>query len=271
VNTLPPSSPRRRARLALAALAALASAVLSTGHALASASPSLEADQRFIEANEAFAEGRHEEAERGYRDLVAAGLHSPELYYNLGTTRYRQGFPGESMLWLRRTLVLDPGFSEARQNIDYLRARVPYLVFEDSFSDRWLRSLRPGYGRWAISMCLWIALIAAAAPFALPRLREGRGRFLTIAAVSLAFGAFFWRVHHLQQTRFAPEAFAVVVGEDATARSAPAPDSREVIELPPGSEVRIVETGGPWSYLEIPGDLRGWVRAEDVEALWPVP
>jgi len=237
----------------------------------ASVPTALDADSRFLEANAAFAEGRYDEAQRGYRALVEAGFHSPELYYNLGTTRYRQEVPGEAMLWLRRALVLDPGFDEARQNIGYLRARIPYLVFDDRFAERWMRSLRPGYGRWAISMCLWVALIAAAAPFALPRLQEGRGRFFTIAAVSLVFAAFFWRVQHLQHTRYAPEAFAIVTADASNALTAPAPDSREVIELPPGSEVRIVERSGAWAYLEIPGNLRGWVRTDQVEALWPVP
>ena len=59
-------------------------------------------------------------------------------------------------------------------------------------------------------------------------------------------------------------------GSIHTIFTAPAPDAKSVIDLPPGSEVRILRDSGPWRYVEIPGDLRGWIRAEALEPVWPI-
>ena len=53
------------------------------------------------------------------------------------------------------------------------------------------------------------------------------------------------------------------------ARFAPAESSKAVGEIPEGSEVRILDAGGPWTYVEIPGGARGWIDRAALESLPP--
>lgn len=238
---------------------------------LAATGSAQEQEEIFRSANQDFEAGSYDQAALKYESLVEKGLLSADLFYNLGTTLYRLDRPGEAMLFLRRAQVLDPSLPEVRQNIEVLRNRVGILEFSDSDFDRFVRALPASTGHWVGSALLWIAAIAVAAGYAIPRLRPNRSGLITLAIVlaMVAFVAF--RIDDYRATRLAPENFSIVVAPDAQALTAPAPDASPVIDLPPGSEVRTIQATGPWRYVDIPDDLRGWVRAETVVPVWPVP
>jgi hypothetical protein len=64
----------------------------------------------------------------------------------------------------------------------------------------------------------------------------------------------------------------VVIKEDAKAFTAASTTAGTVIDLPPGSQIRLQEKRGAWSYVEIPGvpdNLRGWVETDRLSVLWP--
>ncbi len=45
-----------------------------------------------------------------------------------------------------------------------------------------------------------------------------------------------------------------------------------IIDLPPGSQIRLLEKRGAWNYVEIPNatdNLRGWIEADTLTPLWP--
>ncbi|MEM9017807.1 MAG: SH3 domain-containing protein, partial [Verrucomicrobiota bacterium] len=73
-----------------------------------------------------------------------------------------------------------------------------------------------------------------------------------------------------RDARLSPENFAIITSEETSAVTAPTPGAKSVIALPPGSEVRILQDAGAWNYVNIPGGLRGWIRASDVEKIWPL-
>jgi hypothetical protein len=64
----------------------------------------------------------------------------------------------------------------------------------------------------------------------------------------------------------------VVTQEGAKAFTAASTTSGTVIDLPPGSHLRLQERRGSWSYVEIPSlpnNLRGWVESDGLTSLWP--
>ncbi|MEX2580454.1 MAG: hypothetical protein WD342_15455 [Verrucomicrobiales bacterium] len=238
-----------------------------------SAASSLQAqddESVFASANRDFEAGDFEAAALKYLSLVEKGRVSPELYYNLGTARYREGKPGEAMLWLRRASVVDPGMPEASQNMEFLRERLAFLEFADSRLDAALRALPPTFGKWLWTVALWVALIALAAAFCLRRLHPNRSGLVTFAVVAGMIAVVGTRISSYRRDHLALENFATVTESDTSALTAPAPAAKSVIDLPPGSEVRILQETGNWRYADIPGDVRGWVRAEKLEPVWPV-
>ncbi|MDF1849977.1 MAG: tetratricopeptide repeat protein [Verrucomicrobiales bacterium] len=230
-----------------------------------------EVESVFDSANQDFADGNYEQAALKYESLVEKGLLSPDLFYNLGTTYFRLEEPGKSMLALRRAQILDPMLPEARQNIEVLRNQLGFLEFSDSTLDRFLRLLPRNIGGTLGAALVWGALIAITAGFVLPRAVPYRSGLITLAIVLFLCFVVVWRADAYKRSSLAPESFSIVVADNVKALTSPTPGARSVIDLPAGSEVRLVQISGPWRYIDIPGALRGWVRAEQVEPVWPVP
>lgn len=227
-------------------------------------------DAVFESANNDFEKGDYESAALKYTGLAEKGLISPELFYNLGTALYRDDKPGEAMLWFRRSLVARPGMAEAAQNIKFLSERIGFLEFAESKVDTVLRSLPPTFGKWLFTVALWIGLISLSAAFCVSQLRPNRSGLVTLSVIAFLFAIVGNRITNYSATHLALQNFATIVGEKVSAVTSPTPDAESVIDLPPGSEVRILQVAGQWIYAAIPGDLRGWIRRDDLEQVWPI-
>lgn len=228
-------------------------------------------DEVFAAANRDFEAGKYSEAAAGYLDLARTGQISAELYFNLGTASYRLGKTGEAILWMRRALVVDPGMPEVRQSLAFLSGKFGYLEFSDSRVARFIGSLPGSFFRWVFSLALWTALIALGLALAVERLRPNRAALVALFVIAGLTALLASRVGHYRDTRLAVTNFATITAEGAKALTAPAPEAKAVIDLPPGSEVRILRESGSWRYAEIPGDLRGWIPSTALESVWPLP
>ncbi len=231
--------------------------------------PGADPSSAFAAANRAYESGDYGAAAAAYETLAREGHHSPDLYYNLGAAKHRLGHDGEAALWMRRALVLDPGLAEARQSLAFLRSRHAYFEFAEGGLDRFLARLPPTFGYWSVSLALWAASLLFAAAALIPRLRPNRPALVTLGIVLLMAAFVAGRASRYRAERLAIENFATVTGREISVLTAPAPDAKTVVALPPGSEVRRLQTAGPWTYAEIPGDLRGWIRSEGLQAVWP--
>lgn len=224
----------------------------------------------FASANADFEKGEFASASRKYFRLAENGLISPDLFFNLGTALYREGKPGEAMLWMRRAEVVRPGMPEAQQNIRFLRDHLGFLEFGQTKIDLALRSLPPTFGKWLFYSALWLGLIAVAAAFCIVRLRPNRSGLITLAVVCFMFALVGNRITEYSKTHLALENFATITADSAAALTSPTPDAESVIDLPAGSEVRILQVAGKWIYADLPGELRGWIRREHLEQVWPI-
>jgi len=228
-------------------------------------------DEAFAAANRDFEAGKFAEASSAYLDLTKAGHISSELYFNLGTAQYRLGKTGEAILWMRRALVVEPAMPEVRQSLEFLSGKIGYLEFTGDRVARFIGRLPATFSKWAVALALWTVLIALSLAFAVERLRPNRSALVTLALVAGMFAFVASRIGQYRATRIAFENFATVTADGASALTAPAPEAKSVIGLPPGSEVRILRESGQWLYAEIPGDLRGWIPLPALEPVWPVP
>ena len=218
----------------------------------------------FAQANSAFATGDFAKAESAYQKLAAGDLVSPELFFNLGNAIYRQDRPGEAALWYRRALDLDPRFAEARQNLEFIRKRTGFHEFDLRGIDAFFSRLSAGELTAILTAGAWITVLALVAAMVVRRFREYRPLLYSIAllAIATAVGA-GWGLHR-QRGLIHDDSRAIVIANEAAAVTGPVPDAAKVVDLPPGSEIQIIQSAGPWTYVGIPQDIRGWVRTESI-------
>lgn len=224
-------------------------------------------DVKFTGGNRAFEDGRYDDAERVYRQLFEDGNISIELLVNLGNALYRLDRPGEAALWYRRALELDPRAAEARQNLRVVKLETGYREFDLSGLNAWLSRISPGELTAALSIGLWLVALSLAAAFTLPFLRDWRPLLFVTASLGLVFAlASAWGLRR-QQDQLDTEDLAIVTGNETAAVTQPLPEAEKVVDLPPGSEIQIIQQRGPWTYVGIPDELRGWVRTDAIGAV----
>jgi len=209
-------------------------------------------------ANNLYEKGDFKGARAGYEALVQSGGRSAHLFYNLGNAAYREGDKGAAMLAYERALALEPGHPDAKANLRFLQgetgAKLPVL---------------PWFGRalsWpAGNEAAWIAAGAFwGLCFSLVPL-WWKGRIAAIPAVfcclALAWsGAILgWQYSRGEQW--------IVTAEAAKARTTPVDSAPVAAALPMGSQVQLLLDRGPWLYVQMPDDARGWINRD---ALNPV-
>lgn len=225
----------------------------------------------FASAISDFEAGRYDKAANQFRALAEKGKLSEDLYYNLGASLYKQEVIGEAALWFRRAQRVDPAMPEARQSLQFLRTRTGWLEFTEGEFDRFVRGIPPALWRWCLSLSIWLTLFAIALVFYFRAKRRYRAPLIALTILgAFLTGGILW-LKDYREERLSLKNIAIVVKDDAKARTTPTPDASEVIKLPPGSELRIVQQSGTWIYADIPGNLRGWVRSTEVQPVWPIP
>ncbi len=218
----------------------------------------------FSEANKAFESGEFSDAVTAYESVIESGNAAPDVLFNLGNARYRLDERGKAALAWRRALALEPTHTESRQNLGFLKRKTGLLEFErkypsieGKFSENTLVT--------ALTVFAWSLLLSLAVLFFL-RPKATATALLVMAAVIGLAGAGLSGFALAAHWSNAPNpSLAVVTSESARAFTEPARSADDVISLPPGSEVRVVSSRGSWTYVDIPGDLRGWVESSNIE------
>ena len=225
--------------------------------------------QSFRTANEAFLAGEFEAAYSGYQNLLEEQQISADLFYNLGNASYRLERPGEAALWYERALTLDPTHTEAAQNLRFLERSAGLLRFDSSGDGKPLDRVRRDTLVLAATVCGWLAVLGMAAAMTL-RLGPGIRSSLWILSPMLLAATVLagYGIYLKQRERSNIGDLAIVTANDSQAFTSPARGSK-VISLPAGSQVQQVSDRGSWQYIEIPGNLRGWIPGDTAEPLWP--
>ena len=231
----------------------------------------LDPNAHFQKANKHLLEFEKPEiADSLYQELIDDDFFSPDVFANQGNARFRLNQPGEAALLYRRALLMEPGHGEASQNLRFLNGRFGFLSFAEDTSQAlaglmskrgWLRILT--FSIWAIVL---IPLSLIVLKPRSPMLRV----FLIFVLLGALISGLTTGVGYYYKTRvWDGSNRVIVVRPNALAYTAPLTSASQVINLPRGSELRPLAKRESWVYVEIPGELRGWVERSLLEPLWP--
>ena len=216
----------------------------------------------FAKANQAYAEGRYEEAANDYESVISSGTRHANLFYDLGNAKYRVGDFGQAILNYERALALDPRHPEAEANLRLARDEGRALEMRQDWIERYAGFATVKQYTIAATAAFWLALFLAVHLWFSTRRSAGRVALLVLAV--LAAGASIFAIYTLENgTR--GSALAVVTGKDVEARLATADTAKSVMVLPAGSEVKILSERGDWIYAALPNDQRGWISASGAQ------
>jgi tetratricopeptide (TPR) repeat protein len=230
---------------------------------IASAAAVRAADERaFANANQAYADGRFQEAAKVYKNLIQAGNWNANLFYDLGNARYRLGDFGQAVLNYERALALEPRHPEADANLRLARDEARALEMRRDWIERYAAMATVKQYTIATAVAFWFAFFLAAHSFFADRRSAGRRALIALSLLVCA-GSIFAIVTLENGVR--GSALAVITAKEVDARLATADTAKSILVLPAGSEINILSERGDWIYAALPNDQRGWIPASSAQ------
>jgi tetratricopeptide (TPR) repeat protein len=219
-------------------------------------------DSIFAKANQAYSEGRFQEAVDGYQGLVDSGRWNANLFYNLGNAWFRLGDFGKAIVNYERALALDPQHPEATANLRLVRDEARALELRKDRIERYAAMGTPTQYSIAAAVAFWVALFGSTRWF-LSRRRSAAYAALIAGAVAVCGMSIF--LLYTLENGAKGRALAIVTGKDIEARLATADNAGSILALPPGSQIKVLSERGDWVYAALANDQRGWIPAKAVE------
>jgi len=237
---------------------------------LAAAAPALtdrlDAEGLFHQANQAYKEGRIEEAIQGFQTLLAAGFAGGHVYYNLGNAYFKNGQLGQAILSYERARLRLPRDADLRFNLATAQDRTLDAVrlsrgvlFQTFF---WLGSL-------TLIECFLIFGLANAVFWLILILRfflkTDTVYYLLVCGLALWLAAGLSLALKAYQT--ATDDRAVILGSEVSVRAGPEAKDTVLFQLHAGTVVHTERREGDWALIRLAEDKRGWMRAADADLI----
>jgi len=222
-------------------------------------------DDLFALGNEAYAEGKYDEAISYYKGVMDQEGYSASLLYNMANAYYKKKDVGQAILHYERALYLDPGNADIQANLGLAR-RDFGLISEPT----------PAWQRLFDLLNLnWWAMLASGAfgVFSLLYLLRGIGLevirgapFKVLTSVCLlcfAAGGAGVAVQYQDMSR------GVVTEDDARLLVSPFDSASSSASIKDGKIVRIAKTYRDYLLVEGVNGKSGWIKNTSVEPVVP--
>jgi tetratricopeptide (TPR) repeat protein len=232
--------------------------------ALASTVPPAVDATKWAAANEAYQNGKYEEAKVDYLQLVHAGQYGADLFYNLGNVWFKMGDQGRAILNYERALLLNPGLEEARSN---LRTVLKIVGNDDQPDFRGHLEAYADFFPLVASIAFWISAFSFLLAW------RKRGRF-TVSWLRLGVVAGFIflsgaAVHVWIGTGEKDSNRALIIDSAGDLKYGPAVSARSVESLQIGEQVRLLSERGDWTFCRASTGNLGWILTRKIEHLIP--
>ena len=253
-----------------AAGAALAALVLFLSATAATAQNDV--SSLWLSGNDAFAAGQWQNALNYYQMIEGEGLESADLFYNIGNTYFKLGDNGHAILYFERALKLDPAYADAANNLEIVRQLTLDKIdaVPDFILVTWFRNLRQSLSAdtWA-----WITLaLLAIVGLLMTVFRNAdssavRKLSFIVACVFIVLTVFTFVFSLLQRRAVTRTDSAIVTKPVCPVKSSPSDGGNTVFVLHEGTKVRLLDSVGDWTKLEIPDGRQGWASTSTIEVI----
>ena len=225
----------------------------------------------FSEGNEAYKNEHYDEAIHSYESILAMGMESWEVHFNLGNAYFKQGSLPLAILHFEKAKKLNPDNDDLKVNLEMANARTIDKVEskpELPFSSWWNGLLNiytiDEWGRNSI----YLSFTALAFMLAFLFLRGTYKRLafftsLAIFGISTIFYILGTQQHSLQTN----QRFAIVFSPSVTVRSAPEEDGTRLFVIHEGTKVEVLKEEGDWAQVSLMNGTKGWMLAESYKGI----
>lgn len=222
--------------------------------------------------NDAYAGGDWQSALNYYNTISGEGLSSAALYYNIANCHFKLNDIPHSILYYEKALKADPSYADAQHNLaiaqeftlDKIEELPEFLLA--GWVDK-VKYLLPADG-WA-----WSSVVLA---FAVALLMLGFRFFSSVRGRKIAFVcacivALFTVVTFIfsvsQKSAALQQESAIVMQPVVQVKSSPGEAGKSIFVIHEGTKVRLKDSVGEWTKIEIADGRQGWVTGDLIEKI----
>lgn len=207
-----------------------------------------------------------------YESLLKKG-EAAEIYYNLGNCYYKAGDVAKAILNYERALLLQPGNSDIRANLEIARGKTIDKVepVPELFLLTWIKAVinSMGINSWAILGIIFFILFIVSLYFFffskkifLKKSGFICGSFFLFLTILANIFAFY------QKDTLENRSAAIVMSPSVTVRSTPNESGTSLFILHEGSKTTIKDNSmKEWKEIHLEDGKVGWVKSVDIEII----
>ena len=224
------------------------------------------------EAEEAYAKEDYTQAIELYESVLKSYGESATVYYNLGNAYYKAGKVAPAILNYERALLLNPGDSDTRFNLQVARQKTVDKIepIGEFFLTRWIGTVEDvysadGWAKWGVaSFLLFIGCLVLFFFSKWIRLKK-IGFFAGICFLLISLVANLFA--DSQQDKLLHRADAIVFASTVTVKSSPDASGTDLFILHEGTKVTIKSTLGEWSEIQLEDGNVGWMPSKEIQQI----
>lgn len=224
------------------------------------------------QGNTAYSAGEFEKAAHLYKDAINQNGESATVYYNLGNAYYRFNQVPSAILSYERALLLEPGNKDIRFNLEIARLKTvdkiePAGVF---FLVEWCNNIRNQRttDQWSyMAIASFVLLIACLFLFFFSRsiLLKKIGFFTGLFLILLCTCSNIFA--YSQKKKLTERRTAIIFSLTTTIKSTPDGSGTDLFILHEGTKVKVKNSLGDWSEIEMPDGNIGWIPTKEIEII----
>ncbi len=217
-----------------------------------------------------------------YRQIMQDEGNSPQLYYNLANCEYRLGNLGKAIVNYERALRLDPTFTDAKTNLEFVNSRIVDRQgergsFLSNTYDRFALATTPNTWAWTAFILFTLAAGAIAAYFFSSNVLVRKTGFFGAIALIILFG--ITQIIASRAKTIATDRNTAIITAQSTILSTsprePKDRNEEAMVLHEGTKITILDsisvpgdtTGLRWLDVQIDNTHRAWIKSTDIERI----
>ena len=223
-----------------------------------------ETSTAFDQANRLYEQGKYPEAIAAYEKLAQQKKISAALYFNLGNAYFKQGQPGQAIVYYRLAQRLDPRDPDIRANLHFARESVGGKAPDTLRWQRWLSLLTLNELTLFTTALFWLWFSLLIAGQARRDWQNSLRSSQVLSGIILALTLLWLGLVAHNRLGTSP---AVVVAHEAVVRYGPFEEAQGFYTLRDGAELRVLDRKDIWLQVTDASKRIGWLQNKDVVVL----
>ncbi|OCW92686.1 hypothetical protein A9168_14675 [Macellibacteroides sp. HH-ZS] len=229
-------------------------------------------DSTVKEAEVAFSKGQFDKAIELYDAILQTKGESAEIYYNLGNAYYRVDKIASAILNYERALLLDPGDSDIRFNLQMAKLKTVDKIepVGELFLVRWFQSIQNmgSADSWAkLGISTFLLFICSLFLYFFSRWIRLKKIAFYLSVVLLVMVILANIFASNQQSKLNNRNDAIIFVPTVTIKSSPDSSGTDLFILHEGTKVSVKSKLGEWSEIELENGNVGWMISKDIVAI----